>query len=241
MSDSTTVTDPVVQETDPTPAPVAPKPAIQTDDPAALKEKLELVMRDNREKGETNARLAKELSKLKGSQQQQPDGPAEIEFKSLWDDAKKTNEALRAELASVKEQLSKSEAAIQQERIDMKALNEISAADAINPEQLQQLLRGKIKAQDGKPVALNGGVEQSLAEYLDTLRQPGSGYEHHFRSSGVRGMGVNPASPGGGGAVQGGENPFITGNLTEQIKLESADPIRAKALQAEAMVFKARK
>jgi Skp family chaperone for outer membrane proteins len=244
MSDEVAPAVEPVAPPEPPAAAIAPnKPAVQSDDPAAVKAKLDLVLQDKQRLGETNSRLNQELLDLKAQLQTGKRQKLEEsgEFKTLWEDAKKTVEALRAENSELKAELSKSQATIEQERIDMQALNQISAADAINPEQLQQLLRQKIKAQDGKPVALNGGVEQPLQDFLETLKQPGSGYEHHFRASGVKGMGVNPAIAGGVPAVPGSENPWITGNLTQQVLIESRDPATARTLQAEAQVFKSRK
>ena len=60
-----TATDPSVTDPTGTPAAVPPKPpAASTDDPAALKAKLELVKKDSLEKGEANARLNEQLSEL---------------------------------------------------------------------------------------------------------------------------------------------------------------------------------
>ena len=63
-----------------------------------------------------------------------------------------------------------------------KALAAISNLGAINAEQTLALLQNKLqKNTDGKVVVLNGGVEQDLNVYLSTLKNPGSGWEHHFK------------------------------------------------------------
>ena len=74
------------------------------------------------------------------------------------------------------------------------ALAAISNLGAINAEQTLSLLQGKLqKNADGKVVVLNGGVEQDLTNYLTSLKNPGSGWEHHFKPSSAAGMGAKPS------------------------------------------------
>jgi hypothetical protein len=94
------------------------------------------------------------------------------------------------------------------------------------------LLQSNLREVGGKPVVLNGGVEQPLDTYLANLRAPGSGYEHHFSASGKSGMGT---SPGGVASVAPGmENPWKTNNITQQLLMMRDNPELAQALQAEA-------
>ena len=113
------------------------------------------------------------------------------------------------------------------------ALAAISNLGAINAEQTLALLQGKLqKNAEGKVVVLNGGVEQDLNNYLSTLKNPGSGWEHHFKPSSAAGMGAKPSptSNAGGGQV----NPWKTGNLTQQMLLLEQDPQLAAVLKQEA-------
>ena len=113
------------------------------------------------------------------------------------------------------------------------ALAAISNLGAINAEQTLSLLQGKLqKNAEGKVVVLNGGVEQDLNNYLSTLKNPGSGWEHHFKPSSAAGMGAKPSPVGnaGGGQV----NPWKTGNLTQQMLLLEQDPQLAAELKQEA-------
>ena len=48
------------------------------------------------------------------------------------------------------------------------------------------------KNANGEVVVLNGGVEQNLTSYLTSLKNPGSGWEHHFKPSSSAGMGAKP-------------------------------------------------
>ena len=113
------------------------------------------------------------------------------------------------------------------------ALAAISNLGAINAEQTLALLQGKLqKNAEGKVVVLNGGVEQDLNNYLSSLKNPGSGWEHHFKPSSAAGMGAKPSPVGntGGGQV----NPWKTGNLTQQMILSEQDPQLAAVLKQEA-------
>jgi hypothetical protein len=81
---------------------------------------------------------------------------------------------------------------------------------------------------------LNGGVEQDINVYLAKLKNPGSGYEHHFKPSTQAGMGAKPVTgvSGAGGVA----NPWLEGsiNLTKQMTLEATDPDLAAVLKREA-------
>ena len=86
---------------------------------------------------------------------------------------------------------------------------------------------------NGPSVVVNG-IEQPLNAYLTQLKNPGSGWEHHFAASGTRGMGSGPTTTN---AIPGMANPFAQGpgfNLTEALRLEAENPELAKVLKAQA-------
>ena len=68
--------------------------------------------------------------------------------------------------------------------------------------------------------------------YLSSLKNPGSGWEHHFKPSSAAGMGAKPSpiANASGGQV----NPWKTGNLTQQMILLEQDPQLAAVLKQEA-------
>ena len=96
------------------------------------------------------------------------------------------------------------------------------------------MLQGKLqKNAQGEVVVLNGGVEQDLGNYLASLKNPGSGWEHHFKpSSAASGMGAKPSPVANAGTGQA--NPWKTGNLTQQMLLSEQDPQLAAVLKQEA-------
>ena len=90
------------------------------------------------------------------------------------------------------------------------------------------------KSDDGSVKVLNGGVEEDINVYLGKLKNPGSGYEHHFKPSAQAGMGAKPTTGTAGAA--GIANPWLEGsiNLTRQMALEATDPDLAAVLKREA-------
>lgn len=154
------------------------------------------------------------------------------QFKQLWEDAKATIRARDAQLAELQSQLGSVQQAAEQERLRAAALGELSRANALAPEQLYGLLAQQLRTDgDGRVVVLAGGAEVPLADHLAGLRNPSSGWTHHFAAGSARGMG---AAPQGASVAPGVDNPYRSGNLTAAIALEMQNPELAAALKAEA-------
>ena len=155
------------------------------------------------------------------------------QWKTLWEEANKTNQEMQQENMSLKQSLEEMKTSNEMASTKTTALAAISNLGAINAEQTLSLLQGKLqKNAEGKVVVLNGGVEQDLNTYLSSLKNPGSGWEHHFKPSSAAGMGAKPSpvANAGGGQV----NPWKTGNLTQQMILLEQDPQLAAVLKQEA-------
>ena len=155
------------------------------------------------------------------------------QWKTLWEEANNTNQGLQQENMSLKQSLEDMKTSNEVASTKTTALAAISNLGAINAEQTLSLLQGKLqKNAEGKVVVLNGGVEQDLSAYLTSLKNPGSGWEHHFKPSSAAGMGAKPSPVAntGGGQV----NPWKTGNLTQQMLLLEQDPQLAAVLKQEA-------
>jgi hypothetical protein len=158
------------------------------------------------------------------------------EFKPLWEDAKKSNHELQARITELEHQLELERTSTQTERLRAAAIFRISDAGARKPDQLLKLL--DLVEYDGAPAVIKGGVEVPLDQYLATLKQPGSDWEHHFLPTSKKGMGTPTASPGGAPAPGDPQpNPYLPGgNMTYRIMLEATQPELAAALRAEAGV-----
>ena len=218
-------------------------PASQSDDAAALRAKLELVQQDKLRQGQTNQKLNESLAELKRQneelQKKLLTGKTQRleeagEYQRLWEEAKQTISQRELELQELQAQLQNVQTSAAQERLKAAALGKISNAGVIAPEQLYQLMVQNLREVDGQPVALNGGVEQPLGDYLAQLKNPGSGYEHFFSASGARGMG---SAPGASASVAPGmANPWRpeSFSVTQQFALQASNPELAAALEAEA-------
>ena len=155
------------------------------------------------------------------------------QWKTLWEEANKTNQEKEQKIANLSQQLEDMKTSNELASTKTKALAAISNLGAINAEQTLSLLQNKLqKNSEGKVVVLNGGVEQDLNTYLSSLKNPGSGWEHHFKPSTAAGMGAKPSpiANASGGQV----NPWKTGNLTQQMLISDQDPELAAVLQREA-------
>ena len=212
-----------------------------TDDASALRRKLELVQQDSLSKGEANRKLNERLgelerqlkereTELKSGKQQQL--ASQGEWKKLWEDANADNARLQQRITELEAALQAKDSEAEAERLRASALQMIGQASALAPEQLYGLLASKLRNGEAGPTVIVNGIEQPLNAYLTQLRNPGSGWEHHFAATGTRGMGSGPSTTGLPGVV----NPYKreTFNLTEALRLEADNPDLAKALRAEA-------
>ena len=155
------------------------------------------------------------------------------QWKTLWEEANKTAQEREQQIMNLSQQLDDLKTSNEMASTKTTALAAISNLGAINAEQTLSLLQSKLqKNSDGKVVVLNGGVEQDLNTYLSSLKNPGSGWEHHFKPSSAAGMGAKPSpiSNAGGGQV----NPWKTGNITQQMLISEQNPQLAAVLKQEA-------
>ncbi len=155
------------------------------------------------------------------------------QWKTLWEEANKTAQDKDQQINSLSQQLQEMKTSNEVASTKTTALAAISNLGAINAEQTLSLLQGKLqKNAEGKVVVLNGGVEQDLSTYLTSLKNPGSGWEHHFKPSSAAGMGAKPSPISN---VSGGtDNPWKTGNLTQQLIMENENPELSAVLKREA-------
>jgi len=154
-------------------------------------------------------------------------------YKPLWEEANKTNQEMQNEVNNLKQQIQDLKSSNEAANTKQEALAAISNLGAINAEQTLSLLQGKLQRNaEGKVVVLNGGVEQDFNTYLSSLKNPGSGWEHHFKPSSAAGMGAKPSPVANAGGGQ--PNPWKTGNITQQMLLSEQDPQMAAVLKQEA-------
>ena len=157
------------------------------------------------------------------------------QYKPLWEEANKTAQERQQQIGDLERQLQELKASNETAAMKTSALSAISQAGAINAEQMLQLMQNNLKkADDGRVVILDGGVEQDINVHLAKLKNPGSGFEHHFKPTTAAGMGAKPNT--NTAAAAGMANPWMEGsiNLTRQMALEASDPDLAAVLKREA-------
>jgi Skp family chaperone for outer membrane proteins len=155
------------------------------------------------------------------------------QWKTLWEEANKTAQEKEQQIMTLSQQLEDLKTSNEVASTKTTALAAISNLGAINAEQTLSLLQNKLqKNANGEVVVLNGGVEQNLTNYLTSLKNPGSGWEHHFKPSSAAGMGAKPSPVANAGGGQ--PNPWKTGNITQQMLLSEQDPQMAAVLKQEA-------
>jgi DNA repair exonuclease SbcCD ATPase subunit len=157
------------------------------------------------------------------------------QWKDLWEEANKTAQEKEQQILTLNQELENLKVSNETAATKNAALAAISDLGAINAEQTLSLLQDKLKKNnEGSVVVLNGGVEQDLSTYLTNLKNPGSGWEHHFKASSAAGMGAKPTP--NSNVSPGMNNPWKEGsiNITRQMALESTEPELAAVLKREA-------
>lgn len=202
----------------------------------ALKAKNSELISERRKDKESREKLQQQLSTIETAQKQAEEARlAESgEYKTLWDDAQTTISSLKQTLAEKEAEVEQIKQGYSKEQLRSSMLSQLSSAGALAPDQLYRLVEDNLRNKDGQPVAVVGGVETPVAEYVANLKNPGSGYEHHFAASNTAGMGVTGSARAT--SLPGQNNPWLKDsfNITEQMMLLAKDPEKARILKAEA-------
>ena len=217
--------------------PVAETPSTVNIDVSAYEQKIQTLQQRASEAEEKFQGIKGKLDEVYKKQDDQRRKTLEDQgqWKDLWEEANKTAQAKDQQIADLERQLAELRNSNETAAMQTSALSAISQAGAINAEQMLRLVQSDLKkSDDGSVKVLDGGVEQDINVYLAKLKNPGSGYEHHFKPSAQAGMGAKPTTGTAGAA--GVANPWLEGsmNLTRQMALEATDPDLAAVLKREA-------
>lgn len=218
----------------------APQPVAESSDLAnqleALRAKNQELIAERRKDRENREFLQKQLDELRLAQESAKTAKlAESgEFKTLWEEAQQTVADLKQQLSAKESEVEQIRQGFTQEQVKSAAIAQLSQAGALAPDQLYRLLQENLRAKDGQPVAVVGGVEVPVGEYITNLKNPGSGYEHHFAATNRAGMGVTGSARTS--ALPGQANPWSkdSWNVTQQMMMLNSDPDKARLLKAEA-------
>lgn len=233
MSDEKTATATPVE-------PVAPQPVAENPDLSsqieALRAKNQELIAERRKDRENRETLQAQIDELRTAQETAKTAKlAESgEFKTLWEEAQQTVADLKQQLAAKESEVDQIRQGFTQEQVKSAAIAQLSQAGALAPDQLYRLLQENLRAKEGQPVAVVGGVEVPVGEYIANLKNPGSGYEHHFAATNRAGMGV--AGSARSTSLPGQSNPWSkeSWNITQQMMMLASDPDKARLLKAEA-------
>ena len=202
----------------------------------ALKSKNSELISERRKDKENREKLQQQLNEIEAAKKQAEEARlAESgEYKTLWDDAQTTISSLKQSIAEKEAEIDQMKQGYSKEQLRASTLSQLSTAGALAPDQLYRLVEDNLRNKDGQPVAVVGGVETPVAEYVANLKNPGSGYEHHFAASNTAGMGVTGSARAT--SLPGQSNPWLKDsfNITEQMILIAKDPDKARILKAEA-------
>ena len=217
--------------------PVAETPSTVNIDVSAYEQKIQTLQQRASEAEEKFQGIKGKLDEVYKKQDDQRRKTLEDQgqWKDLWEEANKTAQAKDQQIADLERQLAELRNSNETAAMQTSALSAISQAGAINAEQMLRLVQSDLKkSDDGSVKVLDGGVEQDINVYLAKLKNPGSGFEHHFKPSAQAGMGAKPTTGTAGAA--GVANPWLEGsmNLTRQMALETTDPDLAAVLKREA-------
>ena len=217
--------------------PVAETPSTVNIDVSAYEQKIQTLQQRASEAEEKFQGIKGKLDEVYKKQDDQRRKTLEDQgqWKDLWEEANKTAQSKDQQIADLERQLAELRNSNETAAMQTSALSAISQAGAINAEQMLRLVQSDLKkSDDGSVKVLDGGVEQDINVYLAKLKNPGSGFEHHFKPSAQAGMGAKPTTGTAGAA--GVANPWLEGsmNLTRQMALEATDPDLAAVLKREA-------
>ena len=217
--------------------PVAETPSTVNIDVSAYEQKIQTLQQQASEAEEKFQGIKGKLDEVYKKQDDQRRKTLEDQgqWKDLWEEANKTAQSKDQQIADLERQLAELRNSNETAAMQTSALSAISQAGAINAEQMLRLVQTNLKkSDDGSVKVLDGGVEQDINVYLAKLKNPGSGYEHHFKPSAQAGMGAKPTTGTAGAA--GMANPYAdaTANLTQRMMLETTDPDLAAVLKREA-------
>ena len=210
---------------------VPPVRAADSDDPALLRNKLELVTADRQSERNEKRALQKQLedAQRKLSERKQADLIEKEDYKGLHADLKTNYDSVLAERDALQQQLELAKVERQQDQIKANATNLFAQSGVNAPDHLMKILGDNLRLdENGAVVILSGGVQVPLNQHIQNLKSPGSGFEMFFSGTQARGM-----SAVGSTSNAAGQNSWDSMSFSERLALEVEDPEAAARLKAQ--------
>jgi hypothetical protein len=203
----------------------------KADEADELKQRLEALAGNKNQILDEHAKTKQRLRELEEAEKarHQKELEEQGKLKELLDAARKDAEDARKEKAEAEK--SREEFKLQQVKQRLRAdFMAAAAGKVVKPDHLWMLFADAVVDNEGSTAVTYKGSELAPADFIKRLQNdPDYGYQ--FPPSKPGGMG---APTGGGGAAETSGNPFISGNVTEQIMMQLENPDEAAKLRAEA-------
>ena len=213
------------------PEAVPPVRAADSDDPALLRNKLELVTADRQTERNEKRALQKQLDDMQRqlAEKHQADLIEKEDYKGLHADLKINYDSVVAERDALKQQLEQVKVDRQQDQIKANATNLFAQSGVNAPDHLMKILGDNLRLdENGAVVILSGGVQVPLNQHIQNLKSPGSGFEMFFSGTQARGM-----SAVGSTSNAAGQKTWETMSFSERLALEVQDPEAAARLKIQ--------
>ena len=214
------------------PEAVPPVRAADSDDPALLRNKLELVTADRQSERNEKRALQKQLEDAQRqlSEKKQADLIEKEDYKGLHADLKTNYDSVLAERDALQQQLELAKVERQQDQIKANATNLFAQSGVNAPDHLMKILGDNLRLdENGAVVILSGGVQVPLNQHIQNLKSPGSGFEMFFSGTQARGM-----SAVGSTSNAAGQGSWSSMSVTERIAFEVENgPEAAAQLKAQ--------
>jgi dynactin complex subunit len=141
----------------------------------ALRSKNAELISERRKDRENRDTLQQQVEELRSAQEQAKTTKlAESgEYKTLWEEAQKTVAELKQQLNTKESEVEQIRQGFTQEQLRAGAIAQLSQAGALAPDQLYRLLQENLRAKEGQPVAVAGGVEVPISDYIANLKKSG--------------------------------------------------------------------
>lgn len=191
------------------------------------------------EKRNVLAQLEQAQGRLKEIEDKQKEEQGKL--RELLEEARTKIKNLEKQLQDKDGEIVEIQTRAQKDRAQSDFLAEVGGA--FSPKQVWRLFKESAQNRDGVTYVTVNGKEVPVKGIGEALRRDPE-YAHHFKPSGSGGGVGGRASTGGGAASTGGagsgeSNPYIRGNITERVRLQTEDPDLAAKLRREAEAYHA--
>ena len=183
---------------------------------------------------DNNRKLLGELnnSREKLSQKEQQDQQAQLladgKATELVEQLRNTVSEKEGRIAELERENSEQQQKFVQSQTKNVVLNAFAQAGAHTPDDLYRLEQDNFENRDGNVVAIVGGVETPIQQYIDGLRAPGSAKAYCFSGTGARGMSATGSQSS---ASQGQDLKSMS--YSEQLQMRVEQPELYARLQAQ--------